>query len=121
MTSWRCGRCADASEAEACIKWARALPLSDKGHLLPDFYSGATGLPGRFSEGVLLRRFQGSSEPLDVHTGKVTEIFGAIKYAAKGPFWWNIRDDLAYVKELALAMNGLRLGAPGGVLRGRTH
>ena len=33
------------------------LPLSDKGHLLPDFYSGATGLPGRFSsEGFLLRR-----------------------------------------------------------------
>src|SRR6266480_1791725 len=29
---------------------------SDKGHLLPVFYSGATGLPGRFSEGSLLRR-----------------------------------------------------------------
>src|SRR5271167_3890589 len=27
-----------------------------KGHLLLDFYSGATGLPGRFSEGLLLRR-----------------------------------------------------------------
>jgi hypothetical protein len=27
-----------------------------KGYLLPDFYSGATGLPGRFSEGLLLRR-----------------------------------------------------------------
>ena len=25
------------------------LVISDKGHLLPDFYSGATGLPGRFS------------------------------------------------------------------------
>src|SRR5215467_14865927 len=37
----------------------RPLPLSDKGHLLPDFYSGATGLPGRFSsEGFLLRRSQ---------------------------------------------------------------
>jgi hypothetical protein len=36
-----------------------ALAASDKGHLLPDFYSGATGLPGRFSEGFLLRRLQG--------------------------------------------------------------
>src|SRR5271167_1269845 len=27
-----------------------------KGYLLPDFYSGATGTPGRFSEGLLLRR-----------------------------------------------------------------
>jgi hypothetical protein len=35
---------------------ARPLSLSDKGHLLPDFYSGATGLPGRFSDGFLLRR-----------------------------------------------------------------
>src|SRR6516162_8955907 len=34
----------------------RPLSLSDKGHLLPDFYSGATGPPGRFSEGFLLRR-----------------------------------------------------------------
>ena len=24
--------------------------------VVPDFYSGATGLPGRFSEGLLLRR-----------------------------------------------------------------
>jgi hypothetical protein len=29
-----------------------------KGYLLPDFYSGATGLPGRFSEGLSLRRLQ---------------------------------------------------------------
>ena len=29
-----------------------------KGYLLPDFYSGATGHPGRFSEGFLLRRLQ---------------------------------------------------------------
>src|SRR5262249_9141218 len=35
----------------------RPLPLSDKGHLLPDFYSGATVPPGRFSEGFSLRRF----------------------------------------------------------------
>jgi hypothetical protein len=27
---------------------ARPLPLQAKGHLLPDFYSGATGLSGRF-------------------------------------------------------------------------
>ena len=31
---------------------------ADKGHLLPDFYSGATGRPGRFSEGFSLRRLQ---------------------------------------------------------------
>src|SRR5207302_4942761 len=31
---------------------------SDKGHLLPVFYSGATGLPGRFTEGFSLRRLQ---------------------------------------------------------------
>ena len=36
----------------------RPLPLADKGHLLPVFYSGATGLPGRFSEGFSLRRSQ---------------------------------------------------------------
>ena len=29
-----------------------------KGHRLPDFYSGATGIPGCFSEGLLLRRSQ---------------------------------------------------------------
>jgi site-specific recombinase XerD len=27
-----------------------------KGYLLPEFYSGATGMPGRFGEGLLLRR-----------------------------------------------------------------
>ena len=34
-------------------------PIADlaKGYLLPDFYSGAAGIPGRFSdEGLLLRR-----------------------------------------------------------------
>src|SRR5208282_5605247 len=30
-----------------------------KGHPLPDFYSGATGKPGRFSEGLLLRPSHG--------------------------------------------------------------
>jgi Phasin protein len=30
--------------------------LEAKGYLLPDFYSGATGMPGRFSEGLLLWR-----------------------------------------------------------------
>jgi hypothetical protein len=30
------------------------------GHLLLEFYSGATGQPGRFSEGFLLRRLQRS-------------------------------------------------------------
>src|ERR1022692_64045 len=36
-----------------------ALCQSDaKGYLLPDDYSGATGIPGRFSEGLLVRRLQ---------------------------------------------------------------
>src|SRR5450830_1116084 len=36
-----------------------ALCQSDaKGYLLPNYYSGATGIPGRFSEGLLLRRSQ---------------------------------------------------------------
>src|SRR6266851_4061020 len=36
-----------------------ALCQSDaKGYLLPDYHSGATGIPGRFSEGLLLRRLQ---------------------------------------------------------------
>ena len=38
-----------------------ALCRSDaKGYLLPDFYSGATEIPCRFSEGLLLRRLQSS-------------------------------------------------------------
>src|SRR5450756_2174201 len=41
-----------------------ALCQSDaKGYLLPDYYSGATGIPGRFSEGLLLRRLQTSERP----------------------------------------------------------
>jgi hypothetical protein len=30
--------------------------MTPKGYLLPEFYSGATGLTGRFNEGFLLRR-----------------------------------------------------------------
>src|SRR6202043_3431959 len=44
-----------------------------KGYLLPDFYSGcATGIPGRFSEGLLLRRvhdLKGISHPTLVVNG----------------------------------------------------
>src|SRR5271166_2290202 len=41
-----------------------ALCLSNaKDHLLPDFYSGATGISGRFSEGLLLRRLQRAQHP----------------------------------------------------------
>src|SRR6202049_3795419 len=32
--------------------------ITPKGYLLPEFYSGATGPPGRFNEGFLLRRLQ---------------------------------------------------------------
>jgi hypothetical protein len=36
-----------------------------KGYWLPDFYSGATGIPGRFSEGLLLRRLHRSGAVRD--------------------------------------------------------
>ena len=32
--------------------------MTPKGYLPPEFYSGATGLTGRFNEGFLLRRLQ---------------------------------------------------------------
>jgi hypothetical protein len=35
----------------------RPLPLPDKGHLLPDSYSGATGLPRRFRRDFCAGRF----------------------------------------------------------------
>src|ERR1017187_8248779 len=39
----------------------RPLPILAEGHLLPDFYSGAAGLPGRFNgEGFSLRRSRGT-------------------------------------------------------------
>src|SRR5450830_1258614 len=51
-----------SSRSRSKIRFAvccAALCKSDaKGNLLPDYYSGATGIPGRFSEGLLLRRFQ---------------------------------------------------------------
>jgi hypothetical protein len=37
--------------------------MTPKGYLLPEFYSGATGLTGRFNEGFLLRRLQASGAP----------------------------------------------------------
>jgi hypothetical protein len=66
-------------------------------------------------------KLMGSSEPLDFKVQPVTNVFGAIKYASKSPFEWEIRDDFDYVGQLALAMHGVRLGAAGGVLRGITH
>src|SRR5271167_2048196 len=78
-TSSSCSRSADQSQTTAPPP-ARSAPQSEphavpsnrdprpsslalcriegKGYLLPDFYSGATGRPGRFSEGLLLRRLQ---------------------------------------------------------------
>jgi hypothetical protein len=44
-----------------------ALPLADKGHLLPEFYSGPTGLPGRFREGFLLRCLHPALVALPAH------------------------------------------------------
>ena len=41
-----------------------------KGYLLPDFYSGcATGIPGRFSEGLLLRRVHWNVDRADKGQG----------------------------------------------------
>src|SRR5580704_14414227 len=39
--------------------------IEGKGYLLPDFYSGATGRPGRFSEGLLLRRLHKGGKALE--------------------------------------------------------
>jgi hypothetical protein len=39
--------------------------MTPKGYLLPEFYSGATGLTGRFNEGFLLRRLQRKPKPAD--------------------------------------------------------
>src|SRR3954452_2372467 len=36
--------------------------ITPKGYLLPEFYSGATGLTGRFNEGFLLRRLHAGRE-----------------------------------------------------------
>src|SRR5450759_2824303 len=47
-----------------------ALCQSDaKGYLLPDDYSGATGIPGRFSEGLLLRRLHLNRQSIDLTVG----------------------------------------------------
>src|SRR5271156_1683762 len=40
-----------------------------KGYPLPDFYSGATGTPGRFSEGLLLRRLHNGSKEVSLAIG----------------------------------------------------
>jgi hypothetical protein len=54
-----------------------------KGYLLPDFYSGATGLPGRFSEGLLLRRL----DPRDLLSTAET-LAGLAANAACEKFRW---------------------------------
>jgi hypothetical protein len=48
---------ADLGEALAAALKQPVETLWDmqNGYLLPDYYSGATGIPGRFSEGLLLR------------------------------------------------------------------
>src|SRR5271170_8403530 len=50
--------------------------IGGKGYLLPDFYSGATGRPGRFSEGLLLRR---------LHIGRITGATPKQHVATAGP------------------------------------
>src|SRR5271154_2853933 len=54
-----------------------------KGHLLPDLYSGATGIPGRFSEGLLLRRLQLGSPNRGRFVGHLLRL--ARRYTLLGP------------------------------------
>src|SRR4030088_2703363 len=49
-----------------------------KGYLLPDFYSGcATGIPGRFSEGLLLRRVHKQHVRIDASPVRQIDMGGA--------------------------------------------
>src|SRR5207237_4026000 len=54
--------------------------ITPKGYLLPEFYSGATGLTGRFNEGFLLRRLQYEKAELRFVRGRLK--FGAINQPA---------------------------------------
>ncbi len=49
---------------------------ADKGHVLPEFYSGATGLPGRFNEGFLLRRLHSDRRRVACRRGRVDRACG---------------------------------------------
>jgi hypothetical protein len=60
-------RCSCASPSSPALCQSDA-----KGYLLPDDYSGATGIPGRFSEGLLLRRLQAATQLAPRLEGRVT-------------------------------------------------
>ena len=73
-----------------------------KGYWLPDFYSGATGIPGRFSEGLLLRRLQtmttekiyeDASRPATLHNGTVSTDCPTLQEAVVA--WHRLRPELA--------------------------
>jgi hypothetical protein len=60
----------------------------------------------------------GSKILLDTHIKDVDAAFGAIKYGAKGVAWAKAEGDFNYAAALAVALNGVRCSAVGGVLRG---
>ena len=73
-----------------------------KGYLLPDFYSGATGTPGRFSEGLLLRRLHRIKEcQLDLYADRTST---ATMRANQLRLWFA---SMAYVLLCALRRIGL--------------
>ena len=60
----------------------------------------------------------GSEILLDTHIKDIDTAFGAAKYAGKGVAWAKAGGDFNYTAALALALDGVRCTAVGGVLRG---
>ena len=60
----------------------------------------------------------GSKILLDTHIKDIDTSFGAAKYATKGVTWAKAEGDFNYAAALAVALNGVRCSAVGGVLRG---
>jgi hypothetical protein len=60
----------------------------------------------------------GSKILLDTHIKDIGTSFGAAKYATKGVAWAKAEGDANYTATLALALDGVRCTAVGGVLRG---
>lgn len=64
-------------------------------------------------------RAMGATTKLHVHVDTVRSTFSAMKYAAKELAWptAEVAEDWNYMSALATELHGLRLIAPGGVLR----
>ena len=57
--------------------------------------------------------------PLDTHIKDINTPFGAAKYAGKGVTWAKAEGDFNYAAALALALDGVRCSAVGGMLRSK--